>query len=244
MSISAPPGQPSITQTLGSSFRDAAAVAKSNLIPAALLIVSGTICAYWLASSGTFSGPHAGDTMPAGLSGIIAVIDLLAVIVMYYAMAAAIRTIHADYRMTAAQFFGILGYSLVVTILSMIAGIFFIIPAYWVGGKLLLTPFTYAVTNGAPGALKTTWNMTTGYYWQTIGMVLLEGLCLMVIAYAVFFGCAFAAVQMPLSTIVLAPIGLAVLVWLMHVRALVFARWTNDLLPRANVPHVAAVMPA
>lgn len=86
--------------------------------------------------------------------------------------------------------------------------------------------------------------MTTGYYWQTFGMFLLEGLCVAIILYAVFFACGFAAVRMPVLTIVLGPIALAVLAWLIHVRALICVRWTLGLLPRANAPSGAAAATA
>lgn len=240
MSISVPPGQPSITETLGSAFRDGGALVKKNLVPAAILIALGTLAAIAVALSGR--PPSAG--LPAAFESLLLVIDLVLVVVGYCAIAAAVRTIHAEYRMTAGQFFGILGYSLLAGLLTTIAGIFFVIPAYWVGVKLMLTPYTYAVTNGAPGALKTTWNMTTGYYWQTVGMFLLLGLCVGAIV-AIAVGIAvFGITSLPLTAIVLAPFALAVLTWLVHVQALAYVRWTSSLLPRANVPQGLAAVPA
>lgn len=236
MSISAPPGQPSIGETLSSSFRDGTAVAKTNLIPGLLLVVAGTILVYLLVSSGAFQiGSTAQAAMPPAFPALIAATDLLVVIVSYYAIAAAMRTVHPDYRMTVGQFFGILGYALLVSLLTCIAGIFFVIPAYWVGVKLSVTPYTYAL--GANDPLKTTWNMTTGYYWQTFGMFLLAGICIGAIAWVVFFICFFLGGRIPMSAIVLGPLAIAILVWLVHVQALVYVRWTNGLLPRANIPH-------
>src|SRR5690242_8267455 len=145
--------------------------------------------------------------------------------------------------MTVGQFFGMLGYGLLIGLLTAIAGIFLVIPAYWVGVKILLTPYTYIVTNGEPGALKRTWNMTTGYYWQTVGLLLLTGLCVAAIIYGAFFICALPAFAAPVSAVVFGPLALAIFIWVLHVHALIYIRWTNGLLPRANMPE-AVLVPA
>ncbi len=237
MSISAPPGEPSIAGTLTSSFRDGAAVAKSNTAPALMLIVLGTVATYFLSRAAISAPANAPAALPSALDAAISVFELLLVAIAYYAMAASVRTIHQDFRMTFGRFLGVVGYSLLVGLLTILAGIAFVIPAYWVGVKLAITPYTYLLTDGAPGAVKTTWNMTTGYYWQTVGMFLLAGLCLGVIGYTAFFICAVAVLRLPISAIVLAPLTIAVLVWLMHVQALIYVRWTNGLLPRATLSH-------
>jgi hypothetical protein len=237
MSISAPPGQPSITETLSTSFRDAASLAKKNLTPTVIAIALGTIAAYF--------GVTQSKASTASLSPAASVWFVLAyfalIVVSYYSNASAVRTLNADYRMTVGHFFAFIGYAIVVSLLTGIAGIFFLIPAYWVGIKLLLTPYTYIVTNGAPGSIKTTWNMTTGYYWQTFGMLLLAGICVGVLAYAAFFICGFIALAAPISVIVVGPLALAVLIWLIHVTALIHVRWVWELLPRSNMPHAVPV---
>lgn len=245
MSVSAPPGQPSITQTLSSSFRDAWFLTKKNTVPACILIAVGLIASCVLVFTGAIhaaaSAPGGIAQLPPGPLALLVLLDVLLVVVSFYAFAAAVRTIHSEYRLSVGQFFGILGYSVLVMLITMAAGVFFVIPAYWVGPKLLLTPYTYAVTGGAPGALKTTWNMTTGYYWQTVGMMLLAGLCIGVLLDAAIFLCAFAAAAMPVSVIILGPLALAVLAWLMHVPALIYVRWVDGLLPRASMPGGSAV---
>jgi hypothetical protein len=233
MSISAPPGQPSIGETLRSSFRDAGAIAKTNLVPAAVLIVLGSAIAVTLALSGGIKPGGVGAWFPIAVT----VADLAMIVTAYCAIAAAVRTIHAAYRMTFGQLIGMLGYSLLCGLLAMIASLFFIIPGYWVGLKLMLTPYTYVVTGGAPDALKTTWNMTTGYYWQTFGMFFLAGICIAAITFAAYSVAYFAGMLAPISTIVFAPIVLALFVWVLHVQALIYVRWTDALLPRASMPQ-------
>ncbi len=245
MSISAPPGQPSITQTLSSSFRDAWSLTQKNIVPAGILLVVGLVAACVLLFTGALravaSAPGGVAPLPPGPLALLIALDVLLVIVSMYALAAAVRTIHPEFRLTVGRFFGMLGFALLVMLLTMAAGIALIIPAYWVGVKLLLTPYTYVVTDGAPGALRTTWNMTTGYYWQTVGMLLLAGLCIGVLMDVAIFLAVFVVSAVPASIIVLGPLALAVMVWLMHVAALVYVRWVHGLLPRANVPHGGTV---
>jgi hypothetical protein len=232
MSTSAPPGQPSIRETLNSSFRDGASVARTNLVPAAVFVALGTIVAVTIALSGGIKPGGMSAWLPVGIT----LADLSFMALSYFAIAAAVRTMHPSYRMTFGQFICMFGYSLLVGLLTALAAICLIVPGYWVGVKLMLTPYTYVVTNGAADALKTTWNMTTGYYWQTVGLFLLLGIYVGVLACAAYLVAFFIGAAIPVSTIVLAPLALAVLAWLVHVQALVYVRWTNALLPRANIP--------
>lgn len=244
MSISAPPGRPSIMQVLSSSFRDAAALVKSNRVPAAVLIGVGTIGAVVVAltPSGFPSGmKHASPAAGTVVMACIFAMELILVVLAYYAIAASIRTVHAGYRMTGAQFFGILGYSLLAGLLTGVAEIAFVVPALWIAPKLMLMPYVYALGGREP--FKITWNMTTGYYWQTIGMFLLTALCTVgLIVVAALLSIAGARV-FPVSVVVLTPLVLAVVIWALHVHALVSIRWTWALMPRANagVPQTAAV---
>jgi hypothetical protein len=238
MSISVPPGQPSITQTLASSFRDAFPLAKKNAVVVAIALVLAVIAATAVLVSGW---RPAGTAFPVVLEAWIAPVYFMLLVVSYYALAAGVRTINPEYRMTVGQFFGFLGYSLLVGLLTAIAGVFLIVPAYWIGVKIMLAPYAYIVENGAPGTLKRTWDMTTGYYWQTVGMMLLSGFCVAVICYAAFFICGIATYAAPVGLLVFGPLAIAIVIWLVHVQALVYVRWTNGLLPRANTPQAVPV---
>jgi hypothetical protein len=219
-------GEPAVDGVLGSAFADALELSKKNLRLALIMIVLGAVIGFAFAL--TSRGRE--DMLQGALVGC----DLAIVVVSYYAIAAAVRTLNPSYRMTVGQFFGILGYSLLAGLLTMVASFVFIIPAFWVGPKVLLTPYTYAITNGAPGALEKTWNMTTGYYWPTLGFLILLGLAVGVLAM-VAFGIAGALIYMaPILAIVGLPIAIAVYVWLLHVQALAYVRWTASLLQRVE----------
>jgi len=178
MAYSVSGGEPAIGDVLGSAFADAFELSKKNLTPALIMIVLGAIIGFAFALT---SGGRE-DKLQGALFGC----DLAIIVVSYFAIAAAVRTINPAYRMTAGQFFGILGYSLLAGLLTMLASFVFVIPAFWVGPKVLLTPYTYAITNGASGSLEKTWNMTTGYYWPTLGFFILLGLSVGAVSFIAF----------------------------------------------------------
>jgi hypothetical protein len=226
MAYSVSGGEPSVGDVLGSAFADALALSKKNMMPALILIVLGTVVGLALAMTG--------GGKEQMVQGPIAACEIVIVVMSYYAIAAAVRTLNPSYRMTAGQFFGFLGYSIVAGLLTTLASFFFVIPAFWIGPKVLLTPYTYVITNGAPGALPKTWNMTTGYYWPTLGFIILLAITVGIIA-GVASGIATAVIlAAPVASIIALPLVLAVLVWLLHVQALAYVRWTASLLPRVE----------
>lgn len=253
MSISAPPGRPSISETLTGAFRDGLPLTKTNAVPVLVLIGATVVLAILLVATGTMKAISSAAnltgapgmtvttnvTMPPAGWVLMAIAYVMIFVVSYYALAAGVRTIHPDFRMTVGRFFGSIGYTLLAMLLIMVAGIFLIIPAYWVGVKVLLMPYTYLLDGSEGGVLQKTWNMTTGYYWQTVGMLLLAGVCVGVITEAAFYLCASLAGLVPVLAVIFMPLAMAVLIWTMHVSALVYVRWTAGLLPRAHVPHGA-----
>lgn len=234
MAYSVSGGEPGIDVVLGSAFADSFELSKKNLAPALVMIVLGALIGLVFAL--TSRGQE--DMLQGALFGC----DIAIVVVSYYAIAAAVRTLNPSYRMTVGQFFGILGYSLLAGLLTMIASFVFVIPAFWVGPKVLLTPYVYAITNGAPGALEKSWNMTTGYYWPTLGFYILLGLAVGVLAMIAFGIAGAISYAVPFTAIVAIPVAIAILVWLLHVQALAYVRWTASLLQRiepATTPVIA-----
>lgn len=148
----------------------------------------------------------------------------------YYSIAAAVRTVNPSYRMTVGQFFGFFGYQILTGLLTFIATIFFIIPGLWIGIKVSLAPYIYAITNGEPDAIGKSWNLTTGYYWHTLGFTVL--LALGVFA-AILVGELIAflpAGRFPAAMIIGLPVAVAVIAWTMHAQSLGYVRWTKVLL--------------
>lgn len=226
-------GHPRIGAVIMSSIDDALALSKKNIQPAGIAIVLAALLGVLFVTTRSVTSV----TFVLGEDICI----IAAVVVEFYAIAAAVRTMNPDYRMGVGQFFGILGYSLLVGLLTMVAALFLIIPAFWVGVKLQLTPYTYAVTNGESDALGKTWNMTTGYYWETIGFFIVVAIVAGIVAIlgellslAAYYGA-------PLATIVAFPIAAALFVWAIHFEMLAYIRWTASLLQRVAPVESPAV---
>lgn len=224
MSYSIGDGQPGTGAVIMSSIDDALGLCKKNIQPAGICIVLAALLGVLFAVTRNTTSV----TFELGEDVCI----IAAVVVEFYAIAAAVRTINAEYRMGIGQFFGILGYSLLVGLLTTVAALFLIIPGFWVGIKLQLTPYTYAITNGESDALGKTWNMTTGYYWETLGFLIVvaivAGIAVILgelVAVAAYYG-------VPVATIVAFPVAAALFVWAIHFEMLALIRWTASLLPR------------
>ncbi|HEV2260813.1 MAG TPA: hypothetical protein VGR69_00795 [Candidatus Rubrimentiphilum sp.] len=226
-------GHPRIGAVIMSSIDDALALSKKNIQPAGIAIVLAALLGVLFVTTRSVTSV----TFVLGEDICI----IAAVVVEFYAIAAAVRTMNPDYRMGVGQFFGILGYSLLVGLLTMVAALFLIIPAFWVGVKLQLTPYTYAVTNGESDALGKTWNMTTGYYWETIGFFIVVAIVAGIVAIlgellslAAYYGA-------PVATIVAFPVAAALFVWAIHFEMLAYIRWTASLLQRVAPVESPAV---
>lgn len=226
-------GHPRIGAVIMSSIDDALALSKKNIQPAGIAIVLAALLGVLFVTTRNVTSV----TFVLGEDICI----IAAVVVEFYAIAAAVRTMNPDYRMGVGQFFGILGYSLLVGFLTMVAALFLIIPAFWVGVKLQLTPYTYAVTNGESDALGKTWNMTTGYYWETIGFFIVVAIVAGIVAIlgellslAAYYGA-------PVATIVAFPVAAALFVWAIHFEMLAYIRWTASLLQRVAPVESPAV---
>ena len=245
MSFSAPPGQPSVIHTVFESFGDAYALALKNAVPVIIALVAGLIASIAVAASGWRFGNGPAPTNSAAWFAPIEIPffaeELVLMIVSFYSLAAAVRTLNPDYRMTVGRFFGFIGWSIIAALVTFAAALFFVIPAYWVGPKVSLTPYTYLVTDNGSEALNRTWRMTTGYYWQTVGTFLLAALCADVVISLAFLVCALGMSAAPFSVIILGPIAIAVTIWTIHAISLIYIRWTNGLLPRASTPQAVPV---
>lgn len=213
---------PSIGAVIGSSLDDALNLCKKNIQPAGVCIVLAALLGVLYAVT------RNANSETFGLAADVCA--LAAVVVEFYALAAAVRTINPQYRMNVGQFFGIIGYSLLVGLLTLVAALFLIIPAFWVGVKLLFTPYTYAVTNGERDAMGKTWNMTTGHYWATLGFYIVAALVAGVAAVlGELLGFA-AAIGAPILAIITFPLAAALFVWAIHFQMLAYVRWTTSLL--------------
>ena len=220
---------PEIGTIIGSSFSDALDLTKKNIVPVALLIGFAALIGV-LFALGTFVDyrGRSSDVSPLG-QAVVMIFLVLFYVVNYYSVAAAVRTVNPAYRMTVGPFFGFFGYQLLVGLLTAIASFFLFIPGIWVGVKLTPVPFIYALTGGKPDALGESWEITTGYFWHTLGFMILLGLGVgAATIFAEFIGAL--AANLAAVTIIAFPAATAIIAWAVHVQSLANVRWTKALL--------------
>ncbi len=221
---------PEIGTIVGSAFSDALDLTKKNIVPVALLIAFATLIGvlFTLGAFPEYRG-QSGDASPLE-QAVVLMFLLLFYVVNYYSVAAAVRTVNPEYRMTVGPFFGFFGYQLLVGLFTAIATLFLFVPGIWVGVKLTPAPFVYALTGGEPDALGQSWHITTGYFWHTLGFVILLGLGVGAAGIFAEFLAFFASESAAALTIVAFPLAAALFAWSLHVQSLANVRWTKALL--------------
>lgn len=239
MAVSSPPDGPSVSQVFARSFADAGSLTAVNRIPVAIFLVLSTLAAAVFVFSMHGLPQSALTYSPSPLLTVfILCADVAFAVISYYSIAAAVRTVHPEFRMTFARFWGFFGYALLAGLLIGLSELAFIIPMFWVAPKVILAPYVYAL--GAAEPVKTSWNMTTGYYWNTVGLLLLAAVSFTAIVGVTYLLCAAVAFVLPVTIIVIAPLVALVVSWTMHAHALAYVRWSDALIPRAGAGMGAA----
>lgn len=161
----------------------------------------------------------------------------LAVIAFYFTLGAAMRERDPSYKMTPGSAFGITTaflLSLLATVLGMLC---LIVPGVWIGTKLSLAPYLYAVrpaqtAYAATDAVVESWNLTTGVFWPTcvlslwlVLLAVLPWILLTIGALALFE-------RSHVSAYFSAPLLLLVNIYLIQVSGLAMLDWASRL--RAN----------
>jgi hypothetical protein len=222
----------SVSETVSSSFTDSRAALmtyRSALyICLALAALAGLL--------GMFFPMGSQDrALVAAVSSFYYVI-VLAVVLSYFGLAAAVRTIRPDFRMTAGRFFGVLIYGLAVGIAVEIAAFFLLIPGIWIGAKLSLTIPMYLLYPDE--VFGKSWSATTYRFWPTLGLVIVTAIITAVLAGIASVAAVGIIMVLPLAAIVLAPLALLVFAFVQQFHWLALVRWSQNL-----VEHPASLAP-
>jgi hypothetical protein len=164
---------------------------------------------------------------------------ILSVVLSYFGLAAAVRTLRPDFRLTIGRFFAVLLYGLTVGIAIEIAAFFLIIPAIWVGAKLSLAIPMYLLYPDE--VLGKTWSATTYRFWPTLGLVILTAIITAVLAGIATLVVVEIIMVLPPTAIVLAPLALLVFAFAQQFHWLALVRWSQNLVEHpvtlVPVPH-------
>lgn len=212
----------SFADVLGSSLFDALAVASAIRIPIAIL---GSIFVLGLLSR------TAGSAVTIDTGGGSS--DITVVILWFFALAASVRTIDPAFRMTVSRFFAFIGWWIVSALAIALGFVAFIVPGFWLLGRLAPTPYI-ALRRPQAKPLSTSWHSTSAWFWPTLALVLIQGIIASAInGPAQVLASTVSGGWTPLA-LVCGPVAFAVFAYTTIVLALATVRWTNELLLRSE----------
>jgi hypothetical protein len=221
----------SVSEAVSSSFTDSRATLmtyrKALYICLALAALAGLL--------GIFFPIGSQNQALVAVSSFYYVI-VLSIVLSYFGLAAAVRTIRPDFRMTVGRFFGALLYGLAVGIAIEIAAFFLIIPGIWIATKLSLTIPMYLLYPDE--VLEKTWSATAYRFWPTLGLVILTAIITAVLAGIATVAAVGIIMALPPAAIVLAPLALLVFAFVQQFHWLALVRWSQNL-----VEHPVTLVP-
>lgn len=214
---------------ISSAVRDAYGVMRTIAKPIVVMTIVAT-----LLSIAIVNWPPAAKRIPEGFDAANLASSLALLVLAYYLIASAVRTIQPAFRFTVERWFVLLGWGILASMLMMCAALAFIIPMFWVGPKVALTGYVYLLSSGRPteNPIAVSWRITTGHYWSTVGLNLLLVLA-MTAASLLFSLVAYVFSLVPhVGALFAAPIMCLGSAWVYQVFYLALTRWTDALMRR------------
>lgn len=223
---------------IGSAFRDAYAVTRKHTVPILIMAAIATVV-------GALAWNAYPNDQPPHLQAVSNAADIFILIIGYYALAASVRTIEPSFRFTVLKWLGMFGWSLVAALLILLAMLAFIIPVFWVAPKLALTPYIYLLSekSGEANPLGSSWRITTGHYWPTLGLMILLSITIgLALIITLMFAFALSGIPLVGAAIAIVPTCF-VYAWAYQVLYLALTRWTY-LLMETDVAQRVSVQTA
>lgn len=150
--------------------------------------------------------------------------NALGAIAMFFAIPAAARTVRPEFDMSFGRILGLIGVGLVVGVVAEIGIFLLVAPGIWVLGKWYLATWCYLLSDGK-NPFGESWEITTGFFWETFGFAILLSMLVTVTLLVGFFLPVAIAIFVPLLAVVLCPLALLGYVFANHVTALAQMRW-------------------
>ena len=163
----------------------------------------------------------------------------LCAIAFYFTLAAAIRRTNPTYKMTLVSALGVTSTFLLAFIGTVLGLLCLIVPGIWLGTKLSLAPFAYALRPmpySSADALTESWTLTTGYFWPTAGLALLQILFAFLPAFLLSLGALALFSRSHFSAYFTAPALLFVNVFFTQFSNCALLQWTSVLRAQQRVP--------
>jgi hypothetical protein len=149
-------------------------------------------------------------------------------IAVFFALAAAARTVRPEFRMTFINVLAVIGIGILVGVVTELGIFLLIVPGVWIAVKWSQAIWSYLLSEGK-SPFEESWQITTGHFWETFGFNILLSLVITVVSLALFAAPLIVAVFMPVLAVVMSPIALLGYVFAYNIAALGQMRWLLEL---------------
>lgn len=173
------------------------------------------------------------DSYQDALNNPFPLTGLLGAPAFYFTLAAAMRLRKPGYAMRAVSVISLLVANVLIFIMTLAGALVFIVPGVWIGTRISLAPYVLALDGSAAGyateALRTSWRLTEGRFWQTATLFLWQILFL-ALPLALLYAAAIEAFRsVHQSAYYFAPLLLLAGVFCVQVSNLAMLEWTAQL---------------
>lgn len=214
--------RPDIFRTIEGAFRDAWPLMRSRMnVYGAMAGICGLV---GLLAIAAYFTPDAQRAIQIRVQLAIQPADALGAIAMFFAIPAAVRTVRPEFSMTFGRVLGLMGVGLVVGIVCEAGLVLLIAPGIWFLGKWYLATWCYLLGDGK-NPFGESWEITTGFFWETFGFAILLSMLVTVTLLVGFFLPIGIAIFVPALAFVLCPLAFLAYVFVNHVTALAQMRW-------------------
>lgn len=154
--------------------------------------------------------------------------NLCAAIAAFFALAAAVRTVRPEFKMTFLTVLALIGISFVVGLASELGLILLIVPGVWVAIKLSQATWAYLLASGK-NPFAESWEITTGHFWETFAFLIVLSLLVTLVMIVTYFLPAVVGYLVPFSLVILGPVAFLGYLYAYHVAILAEMRWMLEL---------------
>lgn len=155
---------------------------------------------------------------------------LLGLPAFYFTLAAAMRLRNPQFAMRFTHAFGIFYTNLMVFLITLIGAFAFVVPGIWAGTRVSLAPYLVSLQDGSTlggiDALRESWRITEGCFWQTVSLFLWLILLLALPLAAVYAAAIAAFLTAHISAYFFAPFLMFASVFCVQVSNLALLEWT------------------
>jgi hypothetical protein len=209
-------------RTIEGAFKDAWPLMQSRMT--VYLILAGVCALVSLAAPLDFLVRDLRQAWQIRIEAVAQPANALGALALFFVIPAVARTVRPEFVMTFGRILGLFGVGLVVGVVSEVGIFLLVAPGIWFLGKWYLATWCYLLSDGK-NPFGESWEITTGYFWETFGFAILLSMVVTAALLIAFFIPIAIAAFVPVLAVVLCPLALLAYIFTTHVTALAQMRW-------------------